>query len=370
MAVDACFLFRGDIRFDTRMANMVGTYLKRGGQVTVIQGGDEDRSYDYHGARVISFRNKESGPFGFFKFWMRASQLALRVRAQVFWACDLYALPVALWRAKLLGVKSGYDSRELFAHLGALKSSRLKQKFWYGLEKKLIGRVDMVVTSGDMDSDYIEERYHIRRPVVIRNVPPFTSVARSNRLRNELGISDAMPVCVYQGVMVEGRGIGITIELAALMPDVAFVFIGDGALAQTITHAATTQKNIYHIPKVNKEELLSYAASATLGLALIEPITLSYLLALPNKLFEYIMAGTPVVVSCAPQMERIVDEYGVGITVPFDCMGDIHAAVRTLLDSPDALKTCAKHCIDATRELCWEQEERNFVAFAHTEGLL
>lgn len=370
MAIDACFLFRGDIRYDTRLDNMARMYVDQGARVTVVQGCGEDRLFRHRGIDVISFRNRERGVFGFVKFWLRASQLAARVSAQTWWASDLYALPVAVWRARMSGGKCGYDSRELFAHLGALRSSPLKQRFWYGLEKILIGRADAVVTSGEMDSDYLEERYGIARPQVVRNVPRTVHVARSHRLHHELAIDTATPICLYSGALQMGRGIGIMLELAAMMPDAAFVFIGDGLLAGDIARTALQLPNVYRIPAVPHDELISYAASATLGFALIEPITLSYLLALPNKMFEYIMAGTPVVASFAPQMEKIVQEFGVGAIVPFDCMGDIHGVVRELLDSPEERAHRAEHCLAAAKVLCWEREEEGFALFARAEGLL
>lgn len=365
-----CFIFRGDIRYDTRLDNLVRAYTDRGWAVRVIQGGSEDRVFTHAGARVTSFRSTEQGAWGFLKYWIRAAQLAGRERSDVYWACELYSLPVAVWRARLSGGRIGYDSRELFAHLGALKGSPLKQRYWHGMERGLIPLADGVITSGDMDSDYLEERYGVERPQVVRNVPRFEMVPRGNRLRTELGIPDTMPVCLYQGGLQEGRGLKIMIEIAELFTDAAFVFIGDGELAGMIDEAAGHLPNVYRIAKVPHTEMISYASSATLGFALIEPITLSYLLALPNKMFEYIMAGTPVVASYAPQMEKIIDEFHVGAAVPFDCMGDILSAVRNLLDNREDYAKCAANCAEAARVLNWEREEQGFAEFARSKGLL
>jgi len=124
------------------------------------------------------------------------------------------------------------------------------------------------------------------------------------------------------------------LNMARELPEAAFVFVGAGPLEQAIKSSRETQANIYHLPVIPNDLVLDCAASATIGFALIEPISLSYQYALPNKLFEYIMARTPVIVSDMPQMKAVVDRYNVGFTVPAIALGrcdrfDATAAVRS-----------------------------------------
>jgi len=370
MEYDAVFLYRGDIRYDTRLGNFVSMYISRGKRVVVIQGSLKNESFDYEGAHIISFKNQETGPKGFFYYWMRSARIVSSIRAKVYWANDLYSLPLAIWVARKYGSRAAYDSREMYAHIGALRKSTVKQKFWHGLEKFLLRAAPAVVTSGQMDSEYLVDRYGIEFPHVVRNVPRFRHIERNDRIREELHIGATVPVCLYIGGFQEGRGIPLMLQLAEVIPECAFVFIGNGLFEPIVNAAMTRQKNVYHIPTVPNAAVISYAASATLGCALIEPITLSYYLALPNKLFEYIMAGTPVVATFVPQIEKIILEYGVGEIVPYNDLETTAASIRRLLEDKTLYDQCAHNCHNAANVLCWEREEAGFAVFAQAKGLL
>ena len=370
MECDAVFLFRGDIRFDTRIRNFVSIYTARSKHVVVIQGSTADEIFEYDGAHIISFRDTRKGFKGFLDYWRGAARRVSPIAAKAYWASDLYSLPLAVWMARKSNATAGYDSREMYAHIGALRNSKLKQKFWYGLERFLMRYKPAVVTSGSMDSEYLVDRYGIEYPHVVRNVPRYRTVTRNDRIRRELGIHPEAPVMLYIGGLQEGRGISTMLQIAERLPESAFVFIGSGIMEQKIKQAITSCSNIYYLPPVANSEVLEYAASATLGFALIEPITLSYYLALPNKLFEYIMAGTPVIATYVPQIEKVIKAYDVGAAVPWnDCDAAVES-IRQFIEYPSFYEHIAENCTRAAKDLCWEHEEEAFTAFAQKKGLL
>ena len=370
MDCDAVFLFRGDIRYDTRIANFVSMYMQHGKRVVVVQGARKDEEFDSNGAHVIAFANRETGALGFLLYWFRAAVILGTCTARVYWASDLYSLPLAIWRARTSGGTAAYDSREMYAHIGALRRSNIRQKFWFGLEKFLLRYKPVVVTSGPMDSEYLVDRYGIPFPHVVRNVPRYRRIERTDGIRRDFGIGTNVPVMLYIGGIQEGRGIPTMVQLATLMPECAFVFIGNGVLENAVNQAAAAHPNIYYHPAIPNDEVIPYAASATLGFSLIEPITLSYYLALPNKLFEYIMAGTPVIASYVPQIEKIIKDYGVGAAVPWDNCDAAIDSIRQLLDNSDLYHNRADNCRRAAHELCWEKENASFAAFAQEHGIL
>jgi glycosyltransferase involved in cell wall biosynthesis len=112
---------------------------------------------------------------------------------------------------------------------------------------------------------------------------------------------------------------------------------------------------------VPHEELLRLTASADIGFALIEPISESYRLALPNKLFEYIMAGVPVVASDLPAMKEVLDAHGVGIAVSAD--EDEKRLAELILDMYENLEKYRSRCREAREKLNWEAQEERLLAF-------
>ncbi len=361
MNCDACFLFRGDARYDTRLRNVLHTLRKVGQSCHVIQGAVADECFECEGATVVSFQNCRRGPLGFLEYWRKASRLAADVNTRIWWAAELYSLPLAVRQARRGNAKVVYDAREIFAHLAALRNRPLSQGFWRYLERRYIAHADAVVTSGDMDAEFLAARFGIDPPHVALNVPRYREVARTHRLHELLGLNPGIPVCLYIGGLQEGRGIVHTLELAGELPEAAFVFVGDGPLAADVRTAQKQTVNVYHLPAVPNDQVIDLAASATVGLALIEPISLSYKFALPNKLFEYIMAGTPVVVTNLPQMQKIVEDYRVGLAVPPGDFAGVRSAIRRLSSDPALYADCAANCRKAARTLSWDAQEQRLL---------
>lgn len=370
MNYDACFLFRGDIRFDSRLNNFVSTFMREGKTCLVIQGARSNETFTQNGAEVKSVENTRVGPAGFFEYWRKAGHIARGVRAQTWWAAELYSLPLAVRRARATGGRSAYDAREIFAHLGGLEGRWLAQSFWRWVERRYIGRAHAVVTTGAMDAEFLATRYKIVRPTVVRNLPRFREVSRGHFLHDRLSIPHSTPICLYAGGLQNGRGILPMLKMAHEIPKAAFVFVGSGPLEQVIATNRQTLTNVYHLPAIPNEQVLDCAASTTIGFALIEPISLSYQYALPNKLFEYIMAGIPVIVSDMPQMKDIVDRYKVGFTVSTDSLGEAVTATRRLLAEPELHRRIADNCRTAASELNWEMEVESFVMYARQVGIL
>ncbi|HWO56791.1 MAG TPA: glycosyltransferase [bacterium] len=370
MNEDACFLFRGDIRYDTRLRNIVHAFARMGNRCRVIQGAGEDADFETADARVESFACARSGPLGFVRYWRRSARHAAAIHARVWWAADLYSLPLAVRRARANGGHAVYDAREIFAHLGSLRARPLTQAFWRMLERRHIQRAQLVVATGDLDARFLAERYRITPPLVLRNLPQYQTPKPNRRLHQMLGLPEDTPIALYTGGLQEGRGIELMLAMAAQLPAAAFVFLGNGPLESRIRDTARTCPNVHHLNAVANEQVVEYTAGAAIGLALIEPISFSYRLALPNKLFEYIMAGIPVVVTDLPQMRDIVDEHKVGLVVPPGALSEAVAAARRLLTDAAFHAQCAANARAAARVLSWDREEEKFIAAARAAGLM
>jgi glycosyltransferase involved in cell wall biosynthesis len=163
------------------------------------------------------------------------------------------------------------------------------------------------------------------------------------------------------GNLSSGRGITALLEAFADNGkiDRALVIVGYGELATLVQEYAARWPSIYYLDAVPPEQVLEYASAADLGLCLIEDSCLSYRLSLPNKLFEYIMAGIPVIVSDLPEMASVVGANQIGeVVAQLDSPAILTAIDRVLATDPSVLKD--KLSLAAQR-LCWETQEQQMI---------
>lgn len=295
----------------------------------------------------------------FAQYDLRALRPAIELKADVYHAQDLYSLPVAAVAATLNLSKLIYESRELFTETASLIGRDLEKKVWASQERWLIRRCDRVLTVCDSIAGVLSARYMIPKPLVIRSLPHFEVVERSDLLREHLGIDPERLIMLYQGNLMEGRGLPELIDAISDIESVDLVIIGQGPLKRYLeqyVRDAGLKETIHFMDFIPRDKLLAFTVCADLGVHLIQNTCLNHYYSLPNKLFEYIMAGIPVVVSNFPEIRRIVSEYDVGITVDPSNRYEIKEALKRLLGDHQLRETFAQKARKAAQELNWEKE--------------
>lgn len=272
------------------------------------------------------------------------------------------ALGVALKRH--LGCMLVYDTHELESKAIAIRGVR--HIYSERLERALIQHCDAVICVSDGIADWYANRYGITRPLVVRNVPDRRSQVVpkvAENLRARCGVPPNSLLFLYQGGLAAGRQVERFIEVfASLSPDRHIVFMGRGELEDAVRGASANHANIHYYPAVPPNEVIAYTAQADVGLVGVENRCLSYYLSLPNKLFECLAAGVPVLVPDFPEMRRVVDNYQCGWTWSGDTEG-LAALIGRL--SSDDVKTRKQHAVAAGRELSWEKEEQELLRLYH-----
>ena len=358
--------FLGNIDYDTRCYNLYNT-LKVNGFDVSFTGFDwlTENFKPVQGETTIHKLQKGFLSLSFYlKFIWHIKLTLFSSRASIFFAEDIYTLPFAVIFGKLKRVKIIYDSRELYGFLAGLNERKIIQSFWKTVEKICIKHVDHIITTGSMDSDVLKEMYGANNTVVLRNLPRFYKPEQQTDLINQLGISKDKKILLYQGVILKGRGIEKIFDILPEMSEFVFVLIGGGEFEDYYKKLAVEQNvidQVFLIGKFNQEDLPKLTPSADVGIALIENISKSYYYALPNKLFEYIMAEVPVVVSNLPQMKEIVDKYNVGFAVDPDNKDELITALNNLTSDEMGYKKFKQNCKIASEELNWENEVGNLL---------
>jgi glycosyltransferase involved in cell wall biosynthesis len=230
-------------------------------------------------------------------------------------------------------------------------------------------RADRVITVNRPYAEVMAERWRVDLPLIVMNcsyryVPPSP---RERRFHNALGLDPETRVVVYQGGFSRDRGIE---QLIAAIPDVpgaTLVLLGYGTLQAELERVVAdpaTGGRVRILAAVPPAELLDWIASADVVAMPIQPTTLNHRLTTPNKLFEALAAGVPVVASDLPGMAPIVRETGCGILVdPTDAAG-IAAALRDVLATPaDEMSAWRARCSAAARDTYnWERQMEGLLA--------
>lgn len=278
-------------------------------QIVGIDSGEPAPSGDLSpGIRVVripgaSLRQRLGG-IRIMLFWpFRVYRHYRRQRISAVAAQNVYLLPLAYHLSKRTGAIMAYNAHELETETIGAKG--FKKKIAKFLERRYIGRADVVSVVNDSIADWYEEHYPgLRRPVVLTNTP--VDSGGSVDLRGRLQILDGELLYIHVGFLMEGRSIPLLLQAFAATPNVHIAFLGDGYLRPEVERAAKTTPNIHLLPLVAPEQVVSVVRGADAGLCLIEYVSLSDELSTPNKLMECLAAGIPPLSSDLVEARRLL----------------------------------------------------------------
>jgi glycosyltransferase involved in cell wall biosynthesis len=291
----------------------------------------------------------------YIEFLFRVLFLISKMQSKVVNVHALSLLPIGLISKVFFKSFLIYDTHELETERNGLHGIRkIISKF---TEKKIIKYVDMTIVVSESIADWYKNEYNIHRPPVVLNAPNHRKLKVNNHFREQLGIRVDQIILLYQGGLVSGRGVDLILDAFKLRTndDLVVVFMGYGELEKTIKTASEQHDNIYFFPAVRPEVVLEYTASADVGISLIENTCLSYYYCMPNKLFEYAMAGLPILVSDMKDMSELVTRQQMGAVIcPPSAIG-INKAVDNLLIND--LTQMKKNAYRVANENAWSIQE-------------
>ena len=319
---------------------------------------------------VESFLMKFHRPFLILDFNFRILKTAKVEGYDVFHAHDLNTLIGAYAAARKWGANLIYDSHELYLERNRFEPYNPAGKWMRKkVEAYLIRRSDHVITVNDSLARMLADTYKVQLPTVIMNTPSLEKVSPPSQyvsLRRAIGIQDDYDVLLYSGSITFNRGLENLIESLVYLPHCFLVLMGysnnryENKLRAIAAEKGVASRLAFFGP-VPTDEVTLYASSANLGVAPIENVCLSYYYCSPNKLFEYLLAGLPVICSDLPEMRQIIDEYGVGTTFDPSVPKDIARAAMEIFEAPEKWRDIKKKTDAVASTYNWENESSKLI---------
>jgi glycosyltransferase involved in cell wall biosynthesis len=282
----------------------------------------------------------------------------LAEKPDVVHAHDLNTLRPAAIAARLAHAKLVYDSHEISPGLPHVQDMQRVVRY----ERKWIARADAVIHTTPMRGKWAADTYGIAMPHIVRNIPEMQGDVRPVDLAREAGFAPGTKVVMHQGNMQPARGLeALTLAMGKLDNGYGLLMLGKGKL-QPELEALVAEHGLgervrFHAP-VPHDELLAWTASAWCGVSLLVDVCLNHKYSLPNKLFEYVAVGVPVVASNNVEIAAFVNEHRVGEVCDPTDPASIADAIARLAERRDDAAQAARAAANVYR---WENEERTLL---------
>jgi glycosyltransferase involved in cell wall biosynthesis len=300
----------------------------------------------------------EKGPFFYAELNFRLFFILLFQKKALLYSNDLDTLLPNFIVSKLTRTKLIYDSHELFTESPELIHRKRTQGIWLGIEKIIFTKLTHIITVNDSIAHTYEERYN-RKLLVIRNIPNKYKVQKL-QTKEQLGIptNDFLVIIQGSGLNVE-RGIEEAVLAMKDLEGVTLMLVGDGDVMPVvkelikINHLDDKVKIYGRRPYL---EMMQFTTYADLGLTLDKPLSKNYEFSLPNKIFDYMHAGTPILASKLVEIERVINTHHIGSILTEVSPAAIANAIRDLKSKPDVLIQQKEACHKASEIENWENE--------------
>lgn len=351
-----------DLVSDQRVKKVCATLNLMGFQITLI--GRQLRKspeMDTRPYRVIRMRLLfEKGFLFYAEYNLRLFWKLMFLNADLLVSNDLDTLLPNYLIAKLKRKPLVYDSHEYFTEVPELVNRPTVQKIWKRIERTIFPKLKDVITVNDSIAGLFEQDYGLR-PVVVRNVP-YLMKETEKKTRKELGLPEDKHLIILQGAGINiQRGAEEMVEAMQYIDHSVLLIAGQGdviPLLKKLVSERSLENKVIFRPRMPYQELMQLTKNADLGLTLDKDTNLNYRYSLPNKIFDYIQAGIPVIASPLPEIAHIINTYQVGCTITDHNPVNMAKTINEVLADQQLIDKWKNNCSFASLNLNWEIEEK------------
>ena len=317
-------IVRNPVSHDSRVLKETGSILGKFPDKELVSAGFHEPGYaekesigqrQVHRWRLATRplpKNLLSQSIKYMEWYIRLIKAYRKEPLQIIHCHDIEPLAIAVRLKKITGAKLIYDAHELETERNGSRGIRQSLTQWQ--EARWMPYVDHLITVSPSIEKWYAQRYPDTPRHLVRNIPQEVDVSvLPITLRKSLAVPDNALLFLYLGGLSKGRGIETILE--SFTHDSVphhVLFMGSGALEEQVKRQAEACERIHYRSPVPPAEVTSYAAGADVGLSLIEDTCLSYRYCLPNKLFENMLAGLPVLASDLPDQRQVIIDHQAG----------------------------------------------------------
>ncbi len=287
--------------------------------------------------------------FSFISFMLSSFLAGLGVRGvDLVWGSSppIFQGVTAWLLARLKGAPFLFEVRDLWPEfpiaVGVLRHPLfIRLSRW--LERFLYRRADWVVVNSPGFLEHVRRRGARQVTLVPNGADPamFDPAQDGAAFRARNGLEHKF-VVLYAGAHGVSNDLGVVIDAAALLrdlPGVHFVLLGDGKDKPGLQTRAKELglANVSFLPSVSKLDIPDALAGSDACIAILKPLEM-YKTTYPNKVFDYMAAGRPVVLAIDGVVREVVETAGCGLFAQPGDAAAMAAAVRALAIDPDAAR--------------------------------
>ncbi|MDO9153496.1 MAG: glycosyltransferase [Paludibacter sp.] len=276
--------------------------------------------------------------------------LLLFSRADIFLSNDTDTLIANFLAAKIRQKKLVFDAHELFPEVPELAHRPAIKKIWTKIEDYIFPHLKHTYTVCNSIAEYYKNKYGIDMKVV-RNVPYLSEFGEKKH------INQGEKIILYQGALNVGRGLEWVLNAMPLIENAKLVIIGDGDISEKlkkITIDLNITDKVEFWGRIEGEKIRKFTPMANLGLCLLENKGLSYYYALPNRIFDFMHAGVPILATDFPEIRDVVVTHKTGKVIHQYEPEYLARIISEMLKNPIS----TEHFRSLSKEFCWENDEK------------
>lgn len=284
--------------------------------------------------------------------------MLLFLKKDILLSNDLDTLLPNFLISKLLGKKLVYDSHELYTEVGELISRPRIQKVWLSIEQFIFPKLKNVYTVNQSIAHIYHKKYNVEVKIIRNLAPKLQNKTVDHAFAKKIKGNKKMLILQGSGINPD-RGGEEAIQMMQYLEDTILYIIGGGDIFDELKKLIVSLKldeKVIIKDKIPYNELMEYTKIADLGLSLDKGTNLNYEYSLPNKVFDYIQAGTPLLVSNRKEVASLVSENTIGWIVDEVEPEKLAEKVKQIFANSEEYAICKQNLVKAAEEYCWENE--------------